>query len=57
MFLSFDGRDVIHSLMPKGVEHIGMGDGISEEFNVIHSLMPKGVEHNLSFPISPITLT
>ena len=36
---------VIHSLMPKGVEHWKGKVIKSEADRVIHSLMPKGVEH------------
>ena len=36
---------VIHSLMPKGVEHVAYDRLTLSELRVIHSLMPKGVEH------------
>ena len=36
---------VIHSLMPKGVEHILQHLDAVADVLVIHSLMPKGVEH------------
>ncbi|MEI6539330.1 MAG: hypothetical protein WCO86_07340 [Planctomycetota bacterium] len=36
---------VIHSLMPKGVEHAVAVVGAVAVAVVIHSLMPKGVEH------------
>ena len=42
---SLDFRCVIHSLMPKGVEHTEPTWKIIGEAIVIHSLMPKGVEH------------
>ena len=36
---------MIHSLMPKGVEHDAQGQEMTKPVLVIHSLMPKGVEH------------
>ena len=36
---------VIHSLMPKGVEHNLLFLLSMKQNQVIHSLMPKGVEH------------
>ena len=39
------GAKVIHSLMPKGVEHYRVTEGDPYTVRVIHSLMPKGVEH------------
>ncbi len=36
---------VIHSLMPKGVEHCMITPDNWSIQSVIHSLMPKGVEH------------
>ena len=38
-------HSVIHSLMPKGVEHNMYGACWPKNDTVIHSLMPKGVEH------------
>ena len=43
--VSHSTTTVIHSLMPKGVEHQTSVCRISVEISVIHSLMPKGVEH------------
>ena len=37
---------VIHSLMPKGVEHSFAATIEQPARLVIHSLMPKGVEHS-----------
>ena len=41
---------VIHSLMPKGVEHAVMWAWRDTTAAVIHSLMPKGVEHQPPAP-------
>ena len=40
-----DDPRVIHSLMPKGVEHTVTPASRNDRSAVIHSLMPKGVEH------------
>ena len=45
---------VIHSLMPKGVEHSEHVPCPIVWPQVIHSLMPKGVEHIEVAPVGPV---